>query len=79
MTFSRDPQETYIYVVDCVNEKVYILQRSTLEVLTSFGDAGRQPGQFFDGAYTGARVQRFLYKGLAPVSKTDQGVAWPRP
>ena len=47
MTLSRDPQETYIYIVDGVNEKVRIVLRSTLEVLTSFGDGGRQPGQFF--------------------------------
>ncbi len=94
MTFSRDPQETYLYVVDGVNEKIYIVERSTLQVLTSFGDGGRQPGQFFGvhniatdskgniyttETYTGARVQRFLLKGLGPVSKTDQGVAWPKP
>src|SRR5262245_44099682 len=36
MTFSRDPQETYIYIVDGVNEKVRVVLRSTLEVLTSF-------------------------------------------
>jgi DNA-binding beta-propeller fold protein YncE len=93
MTFSRDPQETYIYIVDGVNEKVRIVLRSTLEVLTSFGDGGRQPGQFFGvhnittdskgniyttETYTGARVQRFLYKGVGPVTKTEQGVPWPR-
>jgi hypothetical protein len=93
MTFSRDPQETYIYMVDGVNEKVRIVLRSTLEVLTTFGDGGRQPGQFYGvhnittdskgniyttETYTGARVQRFLYKGLGPVSKVDQGAPWPR-
>ena len=29
------------------NEKVYVMQRETLEILTSFGDGGRQPGQFY--------------------------------
>ena len=92
MTFSRDPQETYLYMVDGVNEKVRVLNRSSLEVLTTFGDGGRQPGQFFGvhnvatdsqgnvyttETYTGARVQRFLYKGIGAV-KTDQGVPWPR-
>jgi len=62
-------------------------------VLTSFGDGGRQPGQFFavhsiatDSAgniyttetYEGKRVQKFLYKGMGPVTKTDQGVLWPK-
>jgi hypothetical protein len=44
MTFSRDPQQTYIYAANGVDEKINILLRSTLEVLTSFGDGGRGPG-----------------------------------
>ena len=27
--------------------------------------------------YRGQRVQKFVYKGLAPVTKEDQGVLWP--
>jgi DNA-binding beta-propeller fold protein YncE len=92
LALSRDPQETYLYMVDGVNEKVRVLLRSTLEVLTVFGDGGRQPGQFFGvhnvavdskgnlyttETYTGARVQRFLYKGIGPVKAVDQGVPWP--
>ena len=92
MAFSRDPEERYLYVVDGVNERVYVILRATLEVLTSFGDGGRQPGQFFGvhniavdsrgnlyttETYTGARVQRFLYKGMGPVAKPEQGVPWP--
>jgi hypothetical protein len=93
MTFSRDPQQTYIYAANGVDEKINILLRSTLEVLTSFGDGGRQPGQFFGvhnlatdskgnlyatETYTGARVQRFTYKGVGAVAKHDQGVLWPK-
>jgi hypothetical protein len=93
MTFSRDPDETYIYMVDGVNERVRVLRRATLEVLTSFGGGGRQPGQFFGvhnvatdsmgnlyttETYTGARVQRFVNKGVGPVARGDQGVPWPR-
>ena len=93
MTFSRDPQQTFIYMANGVDEKVSIVLRSTLEVLTSFGDGGRQPGQFFGvhnldtdsqgnlyttETYTGARVQRFRYKGLGPVTTAAQGVLWPR-
>ena len=92
MTFSRDPQQTYIYQANGVDEKINVLLRSTLEVLTSFGDGGRAPGQFFGvhnlatdskgnlytaETYTGARVQRFLYKGVGPVTKAEQGVVWP--
>ena len=27
--------------------------------------------------YEGSRIQNFLNKGMAPVTKMDQGVAWP--
>jgi hypothetical protein len=27
--------------------------------------------------YEGKRLQRFMLKGLAPVTKMDQGVLWP--
>lgn len=92
MAFSRDPQQTYIYAANGVDEKVNILLRSTLEVLTSFGDGGRQPGQFFGvhnlatdskgnlytaETYTGARVQRFIFKGLAPAAGRPPGAPWP--
>src|SRR5439155_24987502 len=93
MTFSKDPQQTYIYMGNGVDEKISIVLRSTMEVLTSFGDGGRQPGQFFrvhnldtdskgnlyaTETYTGARVQRFIYKGVGPVTKLSQGVPWPK-
>jgi DNA-binding beta-propeller fold protein YncE len=93
IAFSKDPQQRYIYLADGSNEKVYIIQRDTLEILTSFGDGGRQPGQFYavhsiatdskgniytTETYRGQRVQRFVYKGLAPVTKKNQGVLWPK-
>jgi DNA-binding beta-propeller fold protein YncE len=93
IAFSKDPKQTYLYLADGANDKVYIIQRETLEVLTSFGDGGRQPGQFYavhsiatdskgniytTETYRGQRVQRFMYKGLAPVTKKDQGVVWPK-
>jgi DNA-binding beta-propeller fold protein YncE len=92
MAFSRDDAETYLYVVDGVNERIYVLLRSSLEIITTFGDGGRQPGQFFGvhniatdskgnlyttETYTGARLQRFLYKGVAAV-QPEQGPPWPR-
>ena len=47
VAFSRDPQQRYLYVADGINNRVYIVLRDTLEVLTSFGDGGRQPSQFY--------------------------------
>ncbi len=93
IALSKDPQQKYLYVADGSNMKVHVLQRDTLEILTSFGDGGRQPGAFYavhsiatdshgniftTETYRGQRVQKFHYKGLAPVTKKDQGVVWPK-
>ena len=93
IAFSKDPQQKYIFLADGSNEKVYIMLRDTLEILTSFGDGGRQPGEFYavhsiatdskgniftTETYRGQRVQKFLYKGMGPVTKKDQGVLWPK-
>lgn len=92
IAFSRDAQQRFLYVSDAQNEKVYIIQRDNLQLLTSFGDGGRYPGQFYGvhsiatdskgniyttETYEGKRVQKFVYKGLGPVTKQDQGVLWP--
>jgi DNA-binding beta-propeller fold protein YncE len=92
IAFSKDPDQKYMYLADGKNELVYIMDRKNLEVLTSFGDGGRQPGQFFavhsivtdskgniytTETYEGRRVQKFVYKGLAPATKKDQGTVWP--
>jgi hypothetical protein len=94
IAFSRDPQLKYIYLADGANKKIYILLRDSLEILTSFGDGRRQPGQFYavhsiaadskcniytTETYRGQRVQRFLYKGIGTVAKLDQSTIWPRP
>ena len=88
VAFSRDPQQRFLYVADGQNMRVHVLDRQSLEVLTSFGGGGRGPGQFFavhsiatdskGNIYTtetleGKRVQKFIYQGLASVSR-DQGV-----
>ena len=93
VAFSKDPQQKYIYLADGGNEKVWILLRDSLEVLTSFGDGGRQPGAFYGvhsiatdskgNIYTtetfhGQRIQKFVFKGIVPVTKQDQGVVWPK-
>ncbi len=92
IAFSRDPGQKYLYLADGKNEKVYVLERDSLNILTSFGDGGRQPGQFFGvhsiatdskgniyttETYEGKRLQKFVYKGLGPVRMPDQGPPWP--
>jgi DNA-binding beta-propeller fold protein YncE len=93
VALSRDAQQKYIYVADGSNMKIHVLKRDTLEYLTSFGDGGRQPGQFYavhsiatdskgniytTETYRGQRVQKFNYRGEGPVAKRDQGVVWPK-
>ena len=92
IAFSRDQWQTYLYLADGVNERIHILLRDTLEVITSFGDGGRQPGQFYGvhsiatdsqgNLYTtetfeGKRLQKFVYKGVGNVKRGHQGVVWP--
>ncbi len=92
VAFSKDPQQKYLFIADGVNDKVRIIDRQSLKELTNFGDGGRQPGQFHaihsiatdhEGniytteTYEGKRLQRFMLKGLSPVTKMDQGVPWP--
>lgn len=93
ITFSRDPAQRWLYVADGKNMKVYVLERRSLEILTSFGDGGRQPGLFFavhsiatdsrgniytTETYEGKRVQKFVFKGVEAVRARNQGAPWPR-
>ncbi|MBI3665230.1 MAG: hypothetical protein HY236_03230 [Acidobacteria bacterium] len=94
IAFSKDPQQKYIYLADGANEKVYVILRESLQILTSFGDGGRQPGEFYGvhsiatdskgniyttETYRGQRLQKFAYRGMGPVTKLDQGDVWPKP
>jgi DNA-binding beta-propeller fold protein YncE len=93
ITFSKDAAQRYIMLADGQNERVRVILRETLEELTSFGDGGRQPGQFYGvhsiasdskgniyttETYEGKRVQKFLYKGISSVARGYQGVPWPK-
>ena len=92
IAFSKDPQQTYIYLADGKNERIYIMNRQSLEILSQFGDGGRQPGQFFavhsivtdsrgniftTETYEGRRLQKFNFRGVQMVPR-NQGVVWPK-
>jgi hypothetical protein len=92
IAFSRDPAQKYIFLADGKNEHVYVMDRQSLEIITQFGDGGRQPGQWFavhsiatdskgniytTETYEGKRIQKFVYKGIATVGQ-EQGVVWPK-
>ena len=78
VAFSRDPQQQFLYVADGQDQKVFLLRRDTLEVVTNFGDGGRWPGYFYGvgsvaldskgNVYTGEtfegkRLQKFVAQG----------------
>lgn len=92
IAFSPDPEQRFMYVADGKNMKVYIFDRKSLTLLTSFGDGGRQPGQFFGvhniavdskgniyttETYEGKRLQKFVNRGLRPIKTDERGVPWP--
>lgn len=75
--FSSDAQQRYLFVADGQDEKVWVLDRATLDVVTTFGDGGRQPGQFYavntvtmdskgvvytGEGYEGKRLQKWIKK-----------------
>ena len=79
VALSQDAQQRFLYVADGSNERVAIMDRSTLEVIGSIGRPGRMAGEFFHihsiatdpkgniitGESQGYRIQRFLFKGLS--------------
>jgi DNA-binding beta-propeller fold protein YncE len=81
--FSTDPQQAFLFVNDGTNQLVYVIDRQTLEVVSTFGGAGHWAGQFYGAhnlavnargdlfiteTYEGKRVQKFTYTGLGEPS-----------
>ena len=79
LALSRDPEQRFLALIDGTNNKVWILRRSDLEILSNFGRTGRQIGQFirahmvqFDSqgnlytgeAGNGKRLQKFAFRGI---------------
>jgi DNA-binding beta-propeller fold protein YncE len=93
VAFSPDDDQRFLYVADGMNERVYVLDRETLEIRTSFGIGGRVPGTFHElgslavdeqgNIYTaengqGRRVQKFVNTGMGAVTAEHQGALWPQ-
>lgn len=86
------PDGRFMYAADGMNERVYIVNRESLSVLTSFGVGGRQPSEFRElggvvvdddgNIYTaedgqGRRIQQFRFIGMSEVTAEHQGPLWP--
>ena len=76
--FSQDPNQTFLFIPDGTNCKVWILTREDLKPVGSFGRGGRMAGQFewvhnaaadragniyTSEVNTGKRVQKFVRQG----------------
>ncbi|HEY7287244.1 MAG TPA: hypothetical protein VH497_17465 [Vicinamibacterales bacterium] len=76
--FSTDPDQKWLIVPDGTNQRVYVVERKSLEVVSTFGGAGHWTGQFYGAhnlaidskgdlfiteTYEGKRVQKFARVG----------------
>jgi DNA-binding beta-propeller fold protein YncE len=80
--FSHDLAQRFLYVASRSPQRVWVLDRKTLEPLDSFGRMGIAPGEFYvmhhmnvdakgnlyvTEVQDGKRVQKFVYKGTVQV------------
>jgi hypothetical protein len=86
IAFSTDSAQRFLIVNDGTNQRVRVLVRDTLQVVSTFGRAGRWAGEFYGAhniasdskgnlfiteTYEGKRVQKFVYKGLGAPGMVD--------
>ena len=75
--FSIDPQQRLALVANSTKQHLYVIDRKSLKILSTFGEPGKQPGQFemihnlavnakgdlFVTEARGSRVQKFIQTG----------------
>ena len=74
LAFSTDSGQSHLIVIDGTNQQVYVVERATLKVVSTFGHAGHQTGDFYGAhvmasdshgnlfigeTYEGKRIQKF--------------------
>jgi DNA-binding beta-propeller fold protein YncE len=84
VAFSPDAGQKHLIINDGTNQQIWILDRSSLAVVSAFGQAGRWAGQFYGAhniatdsegnlyvgeTYEGKRVQKFTYTGVGAATK----------
>ena len=94
IAFSKDPQQKYLYLADGANEKIHVFDRAVADRCSrASATAAASPASstrvhsiatdskgnlYTTETYAGKRLQKFVYKGLAPVTKPNQGTVWPK-
>jgi hypothetical protein len=68
VAFSRDPEQTFMYVMNGRNEQVQILDRASGKILSSFGRPGHMLGNFTHGHAVAIDSKGNLY-----IAETDTG------
>ncbi len=83
LQFSRDAEQSLLYLIDGTNQRVWILRRKDLAILDRFSKPGRQAGEMIrahmiaidskNRMYTGEagngrRIQRWILKGTRPAA-----------
>jgi DNA-binding beta-propeller fold protein YncE len=63
VAFSRDPKQQYLFVADGQDQKVFVLRRDTLEIVSTIGGGGRWPGAFYGVGSVAVDSKGNLYTG----------------
>jgi DNA-binding beta-propeller fold protein YncE len=72
LTFSRDPQQRYLFVADGENNRIAIVRRSDGVEVGTFGHSGRNAGQFHWVHQIGIDSKGNLYTGEVDTGKRVQ-------
>ena len=72
IAFSADPKQQYLFVADGQNQRVTVLMRDTLDVVSHIGTGGRYPGQFYSVSSVAVDSRGNLYTGEALEGKRVQ-------
>ena len=63
IAFSPDAQQAFLIINDGTNQQIYIVDRATLKLVSTFGGAGRWAGQFYGAHVMAANVRGDLFIG----------------
>lgn len=92
IAFSPDPEQSFFYLADGKNARIRIVDRQTMQEVSTLGTGGRYAGEFqavhsidtdsqgniyATETYEGRRLHKFIYMGVGDAPR-HQGAAWPR-